>query len=1294
MILQLKNFTYTQTTIKRIISIVFILFTANVSSQSSNDEFYFTKVLRTTRNFFEIEEKVEQFYADKDKGKGSGYTQWKRWQHFYKKRLMPDGTIPNLGAIEMKELQKTQLIKKKSQFSSKSQTVRNWTNIGLDSYVRFGAGYNGGIGRVNCIVVDPDNPNIIYVGTPAGGLWRSTTGGNSWKPLTDKLPSLGISGIAIDYNSPVTNRTIYILTGDGDGRHTYSTGVMKSTDNGLTWIKTGLSFAVRDFKVGYKLLMDKVDSNILMAAMDGGIYRTTDGGVTWTKVLTEFRMYDIESKPRSTTVYASGNGVFYKSTNRGETWKRIRNGLPVGSGRTAIAVTSKRASYVYLLFSNIPGNGQFGGLYRSSDSGNTFSLRSNRPNILGYDRFGGDNRSQSNYDLAMAVSPTDAEEVHVGGINCWKSNNGGETWENTSYWREDIVSAIEYTHADIHALEYIGETLFVGSDGGIYKTKNKAKNWESISNGLNISQPYKIGLDPTNAERFVFGSQDNGSNKYENGTYFHWFGADGFESIIDPTNPQRIYGSFQFGGLNRTEDGGLTVTRITPKDEKGNVLRGIWSTPYTLDSEDTNTLYGGYGGNLYKSTNKGDSWVNITPNNDIGVGACEHIAVAPSDNDYIYLIKRNSIHYSHDQGKTWNDTFFSSAVSLSYITVHTENPKVVWLTSGNFAENEKVFKSIDGGKTFTNISGALPNIPINCIVYQKGTDDGLYVGTDIGVFYRDNTLSDWQLYSDNFPNTIVTELEIQYLSNKIYAATFGRGVWIADLYSKGMEIMDDENCINSITASWKNTGIQNQTTTFETKFTVRPSAGTIDGVVGLSNTTVNSYNDMGVIIRFNKNGNLDARNGGNYLFSNTIVYRSGSDYSFRVRTDLAMKKYSVYVTENNGEEQLLAKDFNFRTQQAALSNINNWATFSSLGSLKVCDFEVVNDNKLPSVVMTSPANNSTFEAGSTITLSSNAIDSDGSIVRVTWFRNGIRIRSDSGSPYSKPWENVPEGIYEITAIAEDDKGAKVTSEPVSIRVVKSICKTSENLWSGVPISSQNESFEAEFTVTPNQNNMDGVVGLSSGIADSYAKLAAILRLNKNGEFDARNGGRYEQSNRLQYSKNMKYEVRFEVNMINKKYSVFIKPPNTSTEVIVADNFDFRTDQAQVNILDHWSWISGLGSHEVCLETIDNSALVLENSNAAESLNFKENNVVIPNDYTLDIFPNPASGKVSLLFVNGAHKEINISIYDSFGKKVKDFNKKINQTKIRVDISLLKNGIYFVTASNKSTLLTKKLVVFN
>jgi len=745
----------------------------------------------------------------------------------------------------------------------------------------------------------------------------------------------------------------------------------------------------------------------------------------------------------------------------------------------------------------------------------------------------------------------------------------------------------------------------------------------------------------------------------------------------------------------------LTVTRITPKDENGTVLRGLWSTPYILDPQDSNVLYGGYGRDFYKSDDRGDSWSNFT-NGNVGFGNCEHIAIAPSDNKYIYLAKGgHQFYYSHDGGTSWGNTTINFAVrSLTYIAVNPDDPKELWVTLGHFVEGKKVYKSEDGGVTFTNVSGSLPNVPVNCIVYEKGSNDGVYIGTDIGVFYKNNALSDWQVYSDNLPTTIVTELEIQYLSDKLYAATFGRGVWVSDLYTSSNSNTDSDitSCITSNTANWTNTALDNQTSNFETTFSVKPNANNVDGVIGLSNSTVSAYTDMGVIIRFNKTGSIDVRNGSNYQSAITIAYAAGDTFNFRVAVNFENKKYSVYTSRNGAAEQLLADGFDFRTEQATLANINNWAVLSGAGVLEVCNFEITNTNKLPVVVMTSPANNATFEAGSTITLSSDASDPDGTVVRVTWFQNGVRIRSDSGDPFSKPWIDVPAGTYDITATAEDNTGAIQTSDPVRI-IVKSkaepICNESTALFSGLPLekSIEGDAFTVESEVKPRSNNMDGVIGLSNGRGNSYSDLAVIVRLNKEGTFDVRNGSSYSNSEVVNYVADTYYKIKIEGNLSTKKYSVYVTPRN-GVEVKIADNYNFRTEQATIARLDNWNWISGVGNFKVCVDKLviggENDILPLPGASPQTSVESGED--VLANNFKVKMVPNPAAESVSLLFTGNHSDDVYVYIYDTMGKLVLEHKQTITNRELILNTSSLPNGMYFVKASIERVIVNNKLVI--
>ncbi|WP_025743205.1 VPS10 domain-containing protein [Aquimarina pacifica] len=1421
---------------KKVLFISAILFISTfiISAQSPLQERYFMEVLQQTKNFEEIVQTVEKHYENKDKGKGSGYKQWKRWEEFYSTRLMPDGTVPNLGAVEWDAYKKSSLLSKKNTKSAQQSAIAgNWESIGPDNHIRYGQGYNGGIGRINCISVDPSDSNIIYVGTPAGGLWKSTTGGNAWTPLTDDLPSLGISGIAIDYQSPSTNRTIYILTGDGDGGHTQSIGVLKSIDNGVTWLSTGLSWDVEDRIVGYKLLMHPTNNQEMFVVTSSGIFKTTDGANSWNQVTQYQRIYDIEYKPGNPNyIYAAGAGFITRSTDGGDNWDELESDvLPTWGSRTAIAVSPDEPNYLYAIFSGLTGEGTMKGVFRSTDSGNSFSLRSNSPNILGYNRYGNDNKSQSYYDLAIAVSPDNADEVQVGGINCWKSTNGGSSWTNSSYWVETSAGAGSYTHADIHALEYYNGTLFSGSDGGIYKNDSSTNGWENISSGLVISQMYRIGLDPTNPNRFLHGCQDNGSNKIENGNYYHWYGADGFECIVDPSNPERIYGSYQNGGIIRSENNGLSITNIQPS-EAGS---GNWDTPYVLDPNDSDIIYAGYA-DLWKSEDRGDSWTNITEG-ETGYTTARQVAVAPSNSDYLYVLKSSKLYYSTNGGSSWEENEDIGYTTKTYISVHPTDPKKVWITAGGFTEGEKVFKSTDGGKTFTNISGSLPNIPTNCIVYENGSNNGIYIGTDLGIFYFNDDLSDWILFSNNLPTTIVKELEIQYTSGKLFAGTFGRGMWTSDLYepsyksaenitdiSSGLsysyyegewrilpdfsllnpneegtvnnislspknrdtnfglefngyinipqdgiyvfylesddgsklyvgdiEVINNDrthesqeklggiglkkgyhsirvsyfqfeddselglsysgpgiskqnipdsvlvtagnvdqprNCTSSSNAEWISQTITEQSSNFSLSFKITPDTSNMDGVFGFSDTSATTYSELGIIVRFNTSGNIDVRNGSSYGSTNTVGYSPYTTYNFRIEVDFNNNQYDVYVSEENQSEILLADNFNFRSEKSALSKINSWSTFSNFGSISICDVdENGGTNELPEVSLTSPTNNSTYDNGDTITLSANASDTDGTITQVAWYANDQLLFTDYTAPYTQSWSNVVTGTYEIVARTEDNDGGITWSSPVTITVeeaVPSFCATSSANWSGTEIGSTEQgTFTATVEVTPNTSNMDGVVGLSINRPDDYSGLAAILRLNKNGLFDVRNGGSYDYSTALNYVVGTTYIVRFEIDVNSKKYDVYVAAPGAS-EINIASDYDFRTEQSTISSLRYWRWTSSIGNLEVCNPQILTAPLSLDKNPADIS------------DYTISkdeirATPNPASDVItfSLGKIKGT---TNLTLISISGVTVLQETKQGIYDSMQMNIANLANGVYFAHVNINGIVTTKKVVI--
>lgn len=755
-------------------------------------------------------EKVEIFYKDKDKGKGSGYKQFKRWEYFNARRLDAQGRIQNVPRRLLDEFDRYQ-----KQAAVRLNYDCGWESVGGTAYERIVSGHNGGLGRINCLVADPADPDIIYAGTPAGGLWSTNNGGGTWNtgstaaqwtPLSDGLPNIGVSGIAIDHSSPTSSRTLYILTGDGDGGQNPSIGVLKSLDGGATWYSTGLSWGALQLVFGYKLVIHPTNANILFAVTDNGIFRTQNGGVSWTNVQIG-SFFDIEFRPGTPdTMYATTRTGFFRSTDGGVTWNAINCGFTTVGSRLAVAVTPADPDVVYVLsggnLQDAMGNniaGTFRGIYRSNNSGACFTRQTTTPNILGGNTAGSDTRQQSGYDLALAVSPTDANIVHVGGINSWRSTDAGVTWTLTAHWNEDAAGAGDYNHADVHALEYIDGVLYSGSDGGVFRTTNNADDWENVSQGLKITQFYRIDATTDGSNNYIFGgAQDNGLNRFlDTGSGFgnlqHWEGGDGFETTVDPGSDLAIGGT-QNGNLyrfNYMSDNGYI--EVTP----GSAGSGAWLTPHTYDAAN-DAILAGYT-DIWRTTDNGGSWTNYS-NGNIGAGLCAHIEVAPSNSNVVYVSKDlnpgSRLYRTTDGGANWSNitgTLPANNNIITYFAIHPTDPNQIWVTLGGFTEEtnppegyqagNKVFYSPDGGATWQNMSGTLPNISANCIVYENGSANGLYVGMDVGVYYRDNTMSDWVLFSNNLPNVIVSELDINYATGSLVAGTFGRGAWSSKLFS-------------------------------------------------------------------------------------------------------------------------------------------------------------------------------------------------------------------------------------------------------------------------------------------------------------------------------------------------------------------------------------------------------------------------------------------------------------------------------------------------------------------------------
>jgi photosystem II stability/assembly factor-like uncharacterized protein len=807
-----------------VLLLVVFLFKTNVG----NGQEWLESVSKANpKNFYEIQKAFNDYWKDKTPQKGVGYKQFRRWEWYWEQRVDKAGNFPKNDCVikEWESYSKSH----REQLNDNSFSSANWTSLGPNITP---GGYHG-LGRVNCIAFHPTNINTFWIGTPSGGIWKTTNFGQTWTTNSDNLPVLGVTDIAVDYSNP---NTLYIATGDGDGGSlsyctnspngdTKSIGILKSTDGGNTWATTGMNWDVTNAKLIRRLIIHPSNPNILLAATTDGIYRTNNAGVSWTNQKPGYFM-DIEFKPGNPNyVYAafydlvSGGAQIFRSTDGGINWISVIS--LSGVIRINLAVTANSPSLVEALCVNTDGG--LKGLWRSNDSGASFSQYYSASNcsynmLNAY--FPPDNSctGQGSYDLAYQINPNNLNEIWLGGVNTYKSINGGTNWYLINYWTENNFS-VPVVHADKHFFAFHPlnpNYFFECNDGGLYYTSNGGTTWNDISNGLQISQIYRIGSSVTNPGYVICGMQDNGTRELFSGNWYEATGGDGMECAIDPTNYNYEYASYVNGEIYRTLTGSWSNSTIISNNLPGGQQIGAWVTPYMLDPNTPTIIYAGYS-DVYKSMNQGTSWVKMSTNLTGGPGyPLRSLTIAPNNSQFVYTAKFSEIYKSTNAGSTWSiitSNLPTLYASITYIAVSPTDANTVYVSLSKYSGGNKVYKSTNGGGSWTNISGTLPNLPVNCIVYENNSNEGLYIGTDVGVYYKNATMSDWIYYNTGLPNVVVTELEIHYSTGKIRAATYGRGLWESNLYLSTYQITTSSNPVSGGTTSGGGSFTSGQQTT-------------------------------------------------------------------------------------------------------------------------------------------------------------------------------------------------------------------------------------------------------------------------------------------------------------------------------------------------------------------------------------------------------------------------------------------------------------------------------------------------
>lgn len=683
-------------------------------------------------------------------------------------------------------------------------------------------------GRIGDLCVNPKNKSQWYVVASSGGVWKTDNAGITFIPVFSNYGSYSIGCITMDPNN---SNVLWLGTGENNNQRSvgYGDGVYKTEDGGKTWKNMGLKNSEH---IGM-IIVDPRNSQVVYVAAygplwsaggDRGIYKSTDGGETWNKILNvsentgfneihfmpgnEDVLYaTAHQRRRHEWTYLGGgpeSGI-YKSMDAGKTWKKLEGGLPKGDlGRISVAIPEKNPEIVYAMIEA----SENGGFYKSTDRGASWSKQSGH-------------YTAGNYYCEIFADPVNPDRVYS--MNTWAmvSNDGGKTFKGIGERNK---------HVDNHVIWVDKEApnhYLMGCDGGLYETWDAAANWNFKAN-LPITQFYRVTVDNSKPFYYVYGgTQDNntlgGPSRTISASGIHnydWFvtvGGDGFKTVVDPKDPDIVYSQWQYGGLVRFNRKTGEAIDIRPQESKGEAAnRFNWDAPIVLSQHDNKTLY--FASQfIYKSNDMGSSWQRISPDLSRGLdrnklevmGKIWSVdAVAKNQSTSIYgnitALAESSknpqllyagtddglIHVSADGGANWlkidNIPGVPKQCLVQNIYASRHNINEAWAVFNNHRNGDfkpYLVKTVDQGKTWQLVSNNLPERgSLYCLAEDHTQADLMFAGTEFGVFASVDAGKTWDKLGD-LPTICVKEIVTQERENDLVLATFGRGFYVLDDYS-------------------------------------------------------------------------------------------------------------------------------------------------------------------------------------------------------------------------------------------------------------------------------------------------------------------------------------------------------------------------------------------------------------------------------------------------------------------------------------------------------------------------------
>jgi len=668
--------------------------------------------------------------------------------------------------------------------------------------------------RINTIEIDPANDDIVYIGYSGGGVWKTTDKGVSWNPIFDDSPYLAIGSIEID---PGDSDIVYVGTGDPNitGYPYIGNGIYKSTDAGATWTEMGL----QGMGTISKIIVDPANSQIVYASSmgspfeqspDRGLFKSIDGGSVWTKVLyisTHTGIIDFVVDPVNTNrIYAcgwdrirsathsyaaGGGGRIFRSVNGGNSWTLMDNGLPTSTAlsRSSLAMSATDPNTIYA--SIIDSTFRLKGVYKTTNGGDSWiTVTDGETN-----GFSNPVSSFGWYFGRIYVNPNDDNHIFLCGVRLWNSGTGGAGWNLATPGSGALAP-----HVDNHfmAFDSQGDT-YVATDGGLYRRDSGGTVWNDIED-IPTTQFYRVAYNPHEPDHYYGGAQDNGTQAGNASIITNWdrvFGADGFELVFDPIDDDKFFVETQNGDIWVSFDStGFTVATFGINTQD----RIHWDMQYIMSSNNRELMYcGTY--RVYKSDTGGNPfWTAVSGDLTNGIipgqisPTISTVSEAPMDSLAVYCGTTDAnVWRSLDAGSTWTD--ISAGLPNRYVTCVKGAPHLatgVYVSHSGYlsADNTShIHYSTDNGNSWTDISGDLPDLAINHIeVMPNNNGNVIFVATDGGVYATLNSGQNWDRLGGNMPFIITYDLAINLAKNELVAGTFGRSIQSFPLDSIGVSL--------------------------------------------------------------------------------------------------------------------------------------------------------------------------------------------------------------------------------------------------------------------------------------------------------------------------------------------------------------------------------------------------------------------------------------------------------------------------------------------------------------------------